>query len=102
MAISQKGKGVVYREPQFHHGIELSGGLAQSYEVDITNQYFRKHKLTVFRYLEIEGREVPCTKELLYMDPKKAVALVDENTIGICAILGSTVRILLVIDCIFY
>ncbi|KAL0093697.1 glutamate decarboxylase [Phycomyces blakesleeanus] len=46
------------------------------------------HKAT--RYLEIESREVPCTKDLLYMDPKKAVDLVDENTIGVCAILGST------------
>lgn len=46
------------------------------------------------RYLEIEGREVPVTEKLLYLDPKKAVDLVDENTIGICAILGSTVRIL--------
>jgi glutamate decarboxylase len=43
--------------------------------------------------LEIEGREVPCTEELLYMDPKKAVDMADENTIGICAILGSTVSI---------
>ncbi|KAI8365339.1 glutamate decarboxylase [Radiomyces spectabilis] len=42
------------------------------------------------RYLEIEAREVECTEELLYMDPKKAVDLVDENTIGVCAILGST------------
>lgn len=45
----------------------------------------------IYRYLEIEGREVPCTEELLYMDPKKAVDMADENTIGICAILGSTV-----------
>jgi glutamate decarboxylase len=45
------------------------------------------------RYLEIEPREVPCTEELLYMDPHKAVELVDENTIGVCAILGSTVSI---------
>ncbi|KAL0080118.1 glutamate decarboxylase [Phycomyces blakesleeanus] len=42
------------------------------------------------RYLEIEGREVECTTDLLYMDPQKAVDLVDENTIGVCAILGST------------
>lgn len=42
------------------------------------------------RYLEIEAREVPCTEKLLYMDPKKAVEWADENTIGICAILGST------------
>jgi glutamate decarboxylase len=26
------------------------------------------------------------------MDPKKAIDLVDENTIGVCAILGSTVN----------
>jgi glutamate decarboxylase len=43
------------------------------------------------RYLEIEAREVECTEELLYMDPHKAIELVDENTIGVCAILGSTV-----------
>ncbi|CAO3653715.1 unnamed protein product [Mucor hiemalis] len=42
------------------------------------------------RYLEIEPREVECTEELLYMDPHKAAELVDENTIGVCAILGST------------
>lgn len=41
--------------------------------------------------MDIEGREVPVTKDLLYMDPKKAMDMVDENTIGICAILGSTV-----------
>ncbi|KAJ8662801.1 glutamate decarboxylase [Lichtheimia ornata] len=41
-------------------------------------------------YLEIEPREIDCTEELLYMDPKKAVDQVDENTIGVCAILGST------------
>lgn len=44
-------------------------------------------------YLEIEAREVECTEDCLCMDPKKAVDLVDENTIGICAILGSTVSI---------
>lgn len=44
------------------------------------------------QYLEVEAREVPVTEQLLYMDPKKAVELVDENTIGICAILGSTVK----------
>ncbi|ORX47208.1 glutamate decarboxylase [Hesseltinella vesiculosa] len=42
------------------------------------------------RYLEIEGREVNVTEECLYMDPKKAVEMVDENTIGVVAILGST------------
>lgn len=42
-------------------------------------------------YLEIEPREIDCTEDLLYMDPKKAVDQVDENTIGVCAILGSTV-----------
>lgn len=46
------------------------------------------------KYLDIEGREVPVTRDLLYMDPKKAMELVDENTIGICSILGSTVKFL--------
>ncbi|KAI7860094.1 glutamate decarboxylase [Circinella umbellata] len=41
-------------------------------------------------YLEIEPREVECTENLLYMDPQKAANFVDENTIGVCAILGST------------
>ncbi|KAI8137411.1 glutamate decarboxylase [Fennellomyces sp. T-0311] len=41
-------------------------------------------------YLEIESREVECTEDKLYMDSEKAVELVDENTIGVCAILGST------------
>lgn len=43
--------------------------------------------------MEIESREVPCTEDLLYMDPKKAADWADENTIGICAILGSTVSL---------
>ncbi|ORX52779.1 glutamate decarboxylase [Hesseltinella vesiculosa] len=42
------------------------------------------------RYLEIESREVPCTGDVYYMDAEKAVEAVDENTIGICAILGTT------------
>lgn len=45
------------------------------------------------QYLEIESREVACTEDCLYMDPHKAADLVDENTIGVCAILGSTVSI---------
>ncbi|KAI7902417.1 glutamate decarboxylase [Cokeromyces recurvatus] len=42
------------------------------------------------KYLDIEPRTVPCTREKLCMDPVKAVEMADENTIGICAILGST------------
>ncbi|KAI9300614.1 glutamate decarboxylase [Cunninghamella echinulata] len=42
------------------------------------------------RYLEVEAKEIDCTEELFYMDPVKAVEAVDENTIGICVILGST------------
>jgi glutamate decarboxylase len=43
------------------------------------------------RYLEIEPRYVNCTPDYLIMNPEKAIELVDENTIGLCAILGSTV-----------
>jgi glutamate decarboxylase len=42
------------------------------------------------RYFEIEERFVYCTDDRYIIDPKMAVDLVDENTIGICAILGST------------
>lgn len=42
------------------------------------------------RYFDIEERYVYCTEERFVIDPKQAVDLVDENTIGICAILGTT------------
>ncbi|RKO97290.1 glutamate decarboxylase [Caulochytrium protostelioides] len=42
------------------------------------------------RYLEIEPRLVYCSSDQLCMDVAKAADLVDENTVGVCAILGST------------
>ncbi|KAK0386371.1 hypothetical protein NLU13_6208 [Sarocladium strictum] len=42
------------------------------------------------RYFEIEEKYVFCDKDRYVIDPKQAVDLVDENTIGICAILGTT------------
>ncbi|KAL7424488.1 glutamate decarboxylase gad1 [Cryptotrichosporon argae] len=43
------------------------------------------------RYFEVECRLVPVTKESNYvMDPKDAMKYVDENTIGVFVILGST------------
>lgn len=42
------------------------------------------------RYFEIEERYVYCTESRYVIDPQQAVDLVDENTIGICAILGTT------------
>lgn len=42
------------------------------------------------RYFDIEERYVFCTEERYVIDPEQAVKLVDENTIGICAILGTT------------
>ncbi|CAI7635361.1 unnamed protein product [Penicillium pancosmium] len=42
------------------------------------------------RYYEIEEKLVPCTSTRYVIDPVQAVDLVDENTIGICAILGTT------------
>jgi len=42
------------------------------------------------RYFEVEERYVYCTKERYVIDPEEAVSLVNENTIGICAILGTT------------
>ncbi|KAL4808196.1 pyridoxal phosphate-dependent transferase [Aspergillus unguis] len=42
------------------------------------------------RYFDVEERYVFCTDDRYVIDPKQAVDLVDENTIGICAILGTT------------
>ena len=38
------------------------------------------------RYFEIEEKYVYCTPDRYVIDPKEAVDLVDENTIGICAV----------------
>ncbi|EME31110.1 glutamate decarboxylase isoform 2 [Galdieria sulphuraria] len=42
------------------------------------------------RYFEVEARYVPVSENLLIMEPEKAMSYVDENTIGVCSILGST------------
>jgi len=42
------------------------------------------------RYFDVEEKYVYCTTERFIMDPQECVDLIDENTIGICAILGST------------
>ena len=42
------------------------------------------------RYFDIEEKYVYCTDKRYVIDPEEAVNLVDENTIGICAIVGLT------------
>jgi len=42
------------------------------------------------RYFDVEEKYVYCTPDRYVMDPEEAVNLVDENTIGICAIIGTT------------
>lgn len=42
------------------------------------------------RYFEVDERYVFCTEDRYVIDPAEAVSLVDENTIGICAIIGTT------------
>lgn len=42
------------------------------------------------RYFEVELKEVKVTEGYYVMDPEKAVEMVDENTICVAAILGST------------
>ena len=42
------------------------------------------------RYFEVDEKLVYCTPERYVIDPEETVALVDENTIGICCILGTT------------
>ncbi len=42
------------------------------------------------RYWDVELHYVPITKERFVVDPEEAVAAVDENSIGVVAILGTT------------
>ena len=42
------------------------------------------------RYFEVELKEVKLSEGCYVMDPDKAVEMVDENTICVAAILGST------------
>ncbi|KAL4893244.1 glutamate decarboxylase [Aspergillus ambiguus] len=42
------------------------------------------------RYFDVEEKYVYCTEDRYVIDPKAAVDLVDENTVGICAIMGTT------------
>lgn len=42
------------------------------------------------RYFEVEEKLVYCSPDRYVIDPEETVNLVDENTIGICVILGTT------------
>lgn len=42
------------------------------------------------RYFDVEEKYVYCTEDRYVIDPEEAINLIDENTIGICAILGLT------------
>ncbi|KAF4121674.1 glutamate decarboxylase [Geosmithia morbida] len=42
------------------------------------------------RYFEVDMYLVYCTRERFVIDPEETVNMCDENTIGICAILGTT------------
>ncbi len=42
------------------------------------------------RYFDVEEKYVHCTKERYTIDAYEAVELVDENTVGICSIMGTT------------
>ncbi|KAK6225489.1 glutamate decarboxylase [Colletotrichum tabaci] len=42
------------------------------------------------RYFEVDEKLVYCAPDRYVIDPEETVNLVDENTIGICAILGTT------------
>lgn len=42
------------------------------------------------RYFDVEEKYSFCTNDRFVIDPEEAVNLIDENTIGICSILGTT------------
>jgi glutamate decarboxylase len=47
------------------------------------------------RYFEVDEKLVYCTPDRFVIDPEETVKLVDENTIGICVILGKSSHVLL-------
>jgi glutamate decarboxylase len=53
-----------------------------------TNTQVCWHKFV--RYWEIEERPVPVEGDRFVMDPERAAAMCDENTIGVVSVLGST------------
>jgi glutamate decarboxylase len=69
--------------------VEAAGGtpgtpnLVMSSAVHVTWEKF-------CRYFEVECREVPCEEGRLVLDVQQALDLVDENTIGVVGILGTT------------
>lgn len=42
------------------------------------------------KYFEVEARFAPVSPDCLVLTAERARALIDENTIGVCPILGST------------
>ena len=54
--------------------------------------YLSLHWEKFARYFEVELKEVKLSEGYYVMDPVKAVEMVDENTICVAAILGSTLN----------
>ena len=67
---------------------ELEGMAERPNLVMAANTQVCWHKFC--RYFDVEPREVPNDDEHLVLNVEKALEMCDENTIGVCGILGST------------
>ena len=67
---------------------ELEGMAERPNLVMAANTQVCWHKFC--RYFDVEAREVPNDDEHLVLNVEKALEMCDENTIGVCGILGST------------
>ncbi|KAG5645812.1 hypothetical protein DXG03_005153 [Asterophora parasitica] len=77
----RKAAGKSIHEPGSYH---LSPNIVMGANAQVALEKFA-------RYFEVECRLVPVSEESHYrLDPKKAMEFVDENTIGVYVILGST------------
>ncbi|KAB5531725.1 hypothetical protein DKX38_018395 [Salix brachista] len=77
----RKAEGKPYDKPNIVTGANVQARCSCSYHV-----CWEKFA----RYFEVELKEVKLTEGCYVMDPVKAVEMVDENTICVAAILGST------------
>lgn len=79
---------LIYHFTQIHD-FELNLSFLNPY---ITMLYMKVCWEKFARYFEVELKEVKLREGYYVMDPEKAVEMVDENTICVAAILGSTLN----------
>ena len=87
-------RGVHARRPRVQASLAAGARRAEGKPTDAPNIVFSSAVQVVWEkfanYWEVEPRYVPITKEQPYLTPDGMLGVVDENTIGVVAILGVT------------